>query len=313
MKGTSMKIKRHLAPVAGALLLVTGAASLAVLGGGSATAAGNPSSAFGLELTIADNTAIDKLPSVVSTDGSEVSDELIDTDTLNPLLSGGVVQVKAKNGSASANVTGLGVGDGLLSQLPTELTGQLESACKTLVDALGPLTEPVDQQVVGPLLSQLNGVLKSISDATDGSPLDLSLLGALDLGKLTSLQLNGLCDVLAGKTKIVNAGTVIAECNGTTGKTTIADLRALGVPVTIPVTEPNAKVEIPGVVSITANEQVKNADGTFTVNALHVNLLGQIDLTVASATCGEVTADLPEEPSQAPVPTPVESHVPVTG
>ncbi|MBU2698218.1 choice-of-anchor P family protein [Pimelobacter sp. 30-1] len=307
-----MKIKRHLAPVAGALLLVTGAASVALLGGGSATAAGNPSSAFGLELTIADNTAIDKLPSVVSTNGTEVTDELIDTDTLNPLLSGGVVQVKAKNGNASANVTGLGVGDGLLSQLPPDVKSQLDNVCKTIVDALGPLTDPINQQVVGPLLTQLNGVLKTISDATDGSPLNLSLLGALDLGNLTSLQLNGLCDVLAGRTKIVNAGTVIAECTGDTGKTTIADLKALGLPVNIPVTEPNAKVEIPGVVTITANEQIANADGTFTVNALHLNLLGQIDLTIASATCGEVTTDR-ESPSEAPSPTPVESHVPVTG
>ncbi|UUW89082.1 choice-of-anchor P family protein [Pimelobacter simplex] len=307
-----MKIKRHLAPVAGALLLVTGAASVALLGGGSATAAGNPSSAFGLELTIADNTAIDKLPSVVSTNGTEVTDELIDTDTLNPLLSGGVVQVKAKNGNALANVTGLGVGDGLLSQLPPDVKSQLDNVCKTIVDALGPLTDPINQQVVGPLLTQLNGVLKTISDATDGSPLNLSLLGALDLSNLTSLQLNGLCDVLAGRTKIVNAGTVIAECTGDTGKTTIADLKALGIPVNIPVTEPNAKVEIPGVVTITANEQIANADGTFTVNALHLNLLGQIDLTIASATCGEVTTDR-ESPSEAPSPTPVESHVPVTG
>lgn len=307
-----MKIKRHLAPVAGALLLVTGTASLALLGGGSATAAGNPSSAFGLELTIADNSAIDKLPSVVSTNGTEVSDELVDADTLNPLLSGGVVQVKAKNGNASANVTGLGVGDGLLSQLPADVTTQLGNACTTLVGALGPLTEPIDQQVLGPLLTQLGGVLDTISNATDGSPINLSLLGALDLSKLVKADLKGLCDVLSGKTKLVNAGTVIAECNGDTGSTTIADLNALGVPVNLPVDKPNAKVEIPGLLTITANEQIANANGTFTVNALHVNLLGQVDLTIASATCGEVTTDR-ESPSEAPVPTPVESHVPVTG
>lgn len=307
-----MKKTRQLASVAGAIALVTGAASLTLLGGGSATAAGVPSSAYGLELNIGGNAAIDKMPSVVSSDGSLTEDELIDTDTLNPLLSGGVVQVSAENGKAMANVTGLGVGDGLLSQLPSDVTDQLGTVCDQITQAIDPITGAVDDTVFGQLLGNLDGVLQQVGDATAGSPIDLSLLGALDLTKLTTNGLTGLCTVLRGDDKLVDLGTVIAKCNGQTGTTSVTDASVAGIPLDIP-TEPNGKVAIDGLVDITANEQIKNADGTFTVNALHLNLLGQIDLVVASATCGKVTNDKPDTPDDAPSPTPVQTHVPVTG
>ncbi|WP_435771131.1 choice-of-anchor P family protein [Nocardioides sp. SYSU DS0651] len=311
-----MKIKRHLAPVAGALLLVTGAASVALLaGGGTASAAGEPSSAFGLELTIGGNEVIEPTPFVESTDGAPVSDSLIALPD-NPLVSGGVVNASAQNGAAEASVTDLGVGDGLLAQLPPEVTGPLGDACTQLTDALSQVTGPLDEQVLNPILTQIGGVLDQISDATDGSPLDLSLLGALDLSRLTSLQLAGLCDVLAGDDQLIGADAVIAECTGDAGTTVITDLSALGLPVDIDVDEPNASVVIPGLLTITANRQTPNANGTFTVDALYVNLLDQVELTVASATCGEVTND-PGDPGdpvdEAPSPVPVESHVPVTG
>ncbi|TWG96260.1 hypothetical protein L615_004400000240 [Nocardioides sp. J9] len=309
-----MKKTRTLASAAGAVVLVTGAASFAVLGGGTATAAGQPSSAYGLSLSIAGNAVIgEDTVQVESTDGSLVEDELIGLPD-NPVASGGVITVSAKNGNARAAVTDLGVGDGLLSALPSELTSQLGSACDTLVGALDPLTGAIDDTLLGTLLPQIGGLLDQIADATDGTPLDLSLLGALNLSELTSLQLGGLCDVLRGDDQLVGADAVVAECNGDTGTTTVTDISALGLPLDIDVDEPNAKVEIPGLLTVTANEQVANADGTFTVNALHVNLLGQVDLVIASATCGEVINDVDDPgPSDAPSPTPVESHVPVTG
>ncbi|HVK28612.1 MAG TPA: choice-of-anchor P family protein [Nocardioides sp.] len=308
-----MKKTRTLASAAGAVVLVTGAASFAVLGGGSAIAAGEPSSAYGLALSIADNAVIgEDTIAVESTDGTLVTDSLIGLPD-NPVASGGVINVSAENVKAESSVTDLGVGDGLLAALPAALTDQLGAACDTLAGALDPVTGAIDDALLGTLLPQIGGLLDQISDATDGTPLDLSLLGALDLSELTSLQLGGLCDVLAGDDQLVGADAVIAECTGDTGTTTITDLSALGLPVDIDVDEPNAKVEIPGLLTITANEQIANADGTFTVNALHVNLLGQVDLVVASATCGEVTSDEETDPSDAPTPTPVESHVPVTG
>lgn len=309
-----MKKTRILASATGAVVLVTGATAFAVLGGGSATAAGQPSSAFGLELNIADNAVIEPLPTVESTDGKVVTDSLIGLPS-NPVASGGVINVSAENGKASSSVTDLGVGDGLLSQLPPALTTQLGAACTTLVQAIDPVTGAVNG-VLTPVLSTLGGLLGQVSNATDGTPLDLSLLGAIDLSKLAPLDLLGLCDVLAGKDKLVAAGAVIAECNGDTGTTKLTDLTALGLPVDIDVTKPNASVSIPGLLTITANRQTKNADGTFTVDALYVNLLDQVELTVSSATCGNVTTDTgPTTPTEtdAPTPTPVESHVPVTG
>ncbi|KRA29406.1 hypothetical protein ASD81_20670 [Nocardioides sp. Root614] len=313
MKGIPMKNTRTLASVASALVLVGGGASLALLGGGGvAVAAGEPSSAFGLELTIADNAVLDQIPAVESTDGKVVTDSLIGLPA-NPVASGGVVNVSAENGKASSSVTDLGVGDGLLAQLPSEITDQLGTVCDQLSAGLDPVTGAINDALLGTLLPQLGGLLDQIADATDGTPLDLGLLGALNLSSLTDLQLDGLCDVLSGDTQLVGADAVIAECNGDTGTTVITDLAALGLPVDIDVSEPNATLDIAGLVTITANRQTANADGTFTVDALHVSILGQIELTVASATCGEVTSDEETDPSDAPTPTPIESHVPVTG
>jgi hypothetical protein len=307
-----MKKTRTLASAAGALVLVTGTASLALLGGGAASAAGNPSSAFGLELVIAGTPVIDALPAVESTDGKVVTDSLIGLPD-NPVVSGGVVNVSAENGKASSSVTDLGVGDGLLAALPAEITDQLGTVCTTLTDALDPLTGAIDDTLLGTLLPTIGGLLDQISAATEGTPLDLGLLGALDLSELTSLQLGGLCDVLSGDDQLVGADAVVAECNGDTGTTTITDLGVLGLPVDIDVSEPNATLDVAGLVTVTANRHTANADGTFTVDALHVSLLGQIELTVASATCGEVTSDGDPDPSDAPTPTPVETNVPVTG
>lgn len=316
MKGNPMKKTRILASVTSAVVLVTGATAFAVLGGGgSATAAGIPSSAFGLELEIAGNTAIDATPSVTSTDGKPVTDSLIALPS-NPLVTGGVINASAENGKATANVAGLGVGDGLLSQLPAALTGPLGTACQQLTAVLngpvGDITTGINQLISGPLGQALN----QLATATGSAGIDLSALGALDLSKLLPEQLDGLCDVLSGKTKLVGATAVEAQCTGDTGTTTIADLKALGLPVNIDTNKANASVSIPGLLTLTVNRQTKNADGTFTVDALYLNLLGQVDLTVASATCGNVTTDTgPTTPTEtdAPTPTPVESHVPVTG
>lgn len=69
-----------------------------------------------------------------------------------------------------------------------------------------------------------------------------------------------------------------------------------GVPtITIPANPaPNTTFSIPGVVTLIANEQVTNPDGSLTVNALHfIFASGAGDVIVASSTCG---------PSAVPVP-----------
>jgi hypothetical protein len=321
MKGNTMKNKRHLAPLAGALVLAAGAAtSAAVLTGGTATAAGTPSSAFGLELSIAGNGVIPRTPAVSSTDGSLKTDSLIGLPT-NPVASGGIVNASAQNGAASASVTDLAVGQDLLKTIDPQgtLTTQLKGACTQVTDALA---LPLDQvkSALNQVLPGLQTALDTIADSSKGTPLNLSALGALDITKLTDpTQLKALCDVLGGNLKVVGAGAVEAKCTGNSGTTTIADLKALGLPVNVDTKKANQSVKVfdvpgvPPVVELVVNRQTANADGTFTVDALYVNILDQVKLTVASATCGNVTSDKAPVPGDAPAPKPVKEHVAVTG
>lgn len=305
-----MKIKRHLAPVAGALLLVTGAASVALLGGGTASAAGQPSSAFGIALNIADNEVIPPTPFVESTDGSLVKDSAVDVPGA-PLLEAGVMNVSAQNGAAEASVADLSVVllDGEFAQL-----GELGSQLQPLCDALDQVPvgrikdEATDDD--GTLAPQL---LKPIVDEAAGHDIRLDLITALDLSEVLPDQLGAICD-FAESGNLVGAGIVVAECNGDRGDVTVEFTTGL-IPTLIDTNRPNSAIEIPKLVKVTLNRQTKNADGTFTVDALNVTLFDQIDLTVASATCGEVTSDRggDVDPSEAPAPDPVETHVPVTG
>ena len=191
-----MKKTRTLAAAAGALALVTGAASLTLLGGGSASAAGEPSSAFGLSLTAAGTDVIAPTPAVESTDGDLVTDSLV-TLPDNPLITGGVVEVSAENGKASAGVTGLNVGGGLLEQVPqlADLFTQLAPVCDALDQIpLGTITDQIIDPVTGTLLPDLLG---PIVDAVNPA-IDLSLVTALDLSDLLPDQLGDLCNVVVG-------------------------------------------------------------------------------------------------------------------
>jgi hypothetical protein len=305
-------MKKSLTAGVGALTLVASAATVALVGGaGTASAAGNPSSAFGIEAT--GFLPIEATPVVESTDGSLVEDSAA-TFPENPLLTGGIMEVSAQNGAASATVADLQVGDGLLSQLPPEVTEPLGTACDDLTASLplGDVTGPVNQDLLG----NVETILDELSNSTAGTPLDLSALAALELDDLLPTELSGLCDVLSGESGLVNATAIEASCTGDTGAATIADLTAIGLPLEVNTDRPNTAVGIEGVVTATVNRQTQNANGTFTVDALVLELLGQQEIVVASATCGEVTADepdSPDEPGDAPTPTPVPGDLPVTG
>jgi hypothetical protein len=107
------------------------------------------------------------------------------------------------------------------------------------------------------------------------------------------------------------AGVVTASCTaaqaGNTGASTLAGLTAslAGLPITIPVNPaPNTTVSIAvgliQIATLTLNEQIANADGGLTVNALHLTLLGGVlgsiaagDVIVSSATCGPAVLPVP--------------------
>lgn len=307
-KGT-MKMKRHLSAAGGALLLTAAAASVALVGGsGPSQAAGSPSSAYGIAATGA--FPFDPTPHVVSDDGSLVTDSAGSAPD-NPLLTGGLLEVSAENGAASARLLDLGVGHGIVDQLPPELATQLQPVCDGFEQVpVEDVTDPVTGQL---LEGALEDALNEVGANTD--PVDISAITALDLGDLLPDQLGGLCDVLAGEGGLLDADVVEASCQGDHGTTTIAGLQALGLPVEIGTETAGDSLTIPGLLSLTVNRQTSNADGTFTVDALVLGLFGQEEVVVASATCGRVTfRDEPEpDPDDPPSPTPVETDLPVTG
>ncbi|WP_460846590.1 hypothetical protein [Nocardioides ultimimeridianus] len=307
-----MKFKRQLAAVGGTLALVAAGASVALVGGlSSSDAAQAPSSAYGLVAT--GLIPIQKTPTVTSTTGSLVTDSLVGIPT-NPLLSGGVVNVKAKNGYAHSDVANLGVIGGGLNALASQLsqlTSQLQPVCDALkqvpvsqvTGAVDPVLGTISTTVLGPLLNQVSG----------GTGIDLSLVTAIDLSKLLPKDLSGLCAVLAGTASVVGADAVTTECHGHTGTFNVANLNLLGLPINVDTNQKNAKVEIPGVVKIETNRQTTNSDGSFTVDGIVIDLpiLQNQEIIVTSATCGNVSSRTVT--SNAPTPTPTHTRAPVTG
>jgi len=106
--------------------------------------------------------------------------------------------------------------------------------------------------------------------------------------------------VLAGSTP--KASVISSECTSTPDGITASSVLAgldLGKIGKIPVaTKPNQKLGIDGVLQVIVNEQIKHSDGSLTVNALHVKLLGggltdavgNGDIVLASSTCAKVAA-----------------------
>ena len=100
-----------------------------------------------------------------------------------------------------------------------------------------------------------------------------------------------------GPANTIRATLVEATCTatrtGNSGASTLADaqLGSLGTVDANPAA--NTTIDVPGVASITINEQIDNDDGSLTVNAIHIRLLGGSlasvgsgDVIISSATCG---------------------------
>jgi hypothetical protein len=115
-------------------------------------------------------------------------------------------------------------------------------------------------------------------------------------------------DLLKAVTGGISATLIEAECEATqkglSGKSKLAgvNLGKLGVVNSDPA--PNTKVDVNlvgvDIAEIIFNEQIKNADGGLTVNAVHLKLLGGVlgsigtgDLVLSSATCGPAGLPIP--------------------
>lgn len=112
------------------------------------------------------------------------------------------------------------------------------------------------------------------------------------------------------KTALGDVGikTVEAVCTatqaGVKGSSTLADakLGSVGTVDANPAPNTQVKVAIAGIniATVILNEQIKNDDGSLTVNAIHVKLLGGVvgslgsgDVIVSSATCGPAAPPMP--------------------
>lgn len=122
---------------------------------------------------------------------------------------------------------------------------------------------------------------------------------------------------LAGSTP--RASVISSQCHATsggiTGSSDLADLN-LGRIGHISASTPNLTIGVPGVLKIVADEQIHHSDGSLTVNALHITLLGRGplnalgsgDIVLASSTCGPAatvstppsTPSSPGNPTTAP-------------
>ncbi|RJS47596.1 hypothetical protein [Nocardioides cavernaquae] len=299
-------MKRELKAGAGATLLVAGALSVALIGGaGSGSAAGTPSSAYGISAE--GLIPLDPTPYVVSTDGKLVEESAIPV-AIPGLADVGVINASAQNDHAETSVASVGISADALTDagLGTALAPVLDplvAGCNQLGDALTAVTEPLSTQLAG-LVNQI-GAGAAVLTGNDLVQ-DTVLLG----------NLNAVCDTLENLGDLISIGAVTAQCTGHTGSSNVAPINLLGLPVSLPegvnqALSSGALGALAPVLDLKLNTQTSNADGTFTVTALELHLLDQIHIKVGSATCGRVTTDGPTP--TAPSPKPIKTNVPVTG
>jgi len=295
-------MKRELKAGAGATLLVAGALSVALIGGaGSGSAAGIPSSAYGI--TASGLIPIDPLPYVTSPDGTLVEDSAIGLP-VDGLADVGVINASAENDHATASVASVDLVGGLLANAGLgDALAPINDACDQLASALGDTTATLGGALTD-LITQIGAVTVPITG------------GALIADPTVLGPLQDLCDTLENLGELVSIGAVTAECTGHTGEGKIASINLLGLPVDLPTgvnqsLSSGALGALAPILDLKLNTQTTNADGTFTVTALELDLLDQIHIKVASVTCGHVTTAGPTP--TAPSPKPIKTNVPVTG
>lgn len=84
-----------------------------------------------------------------------------------------------------------------------------------------------------------------------------------------------------------NTGTVSGTSGITNGRVTITGLPAITLAAAA---APNTTVSVPGIATITLNRQITATDGTLTVDAIFVSLLGSTQtLTIATSVCNKAS------------------------
>lgn len=168
------------------------------------------------------------------------------------------------------------------------------------------------------------------SGPTDDSTVDAKLNGLVTAKALSSSshydadapQVESKASVVGASLPVLRsltrstptASVISSQCTSTpagiTASSNLADVN-LGSIGDVSAATPNLHVGVDGVVEVIANEQIHNADGSLTVNALHIKLLGgdltkalgSGDIVLASSTCAAV-ASTPTTPTPPPTTAP---------
>ncbi len=322
-KGTTTMRTISLAAMATTTVLAaaTAGVGLLVTAPGAASADATKSSAYGIAATAGGQEVV-KQPYIESTDGSTKTAGGGSLPS-NPLgLSGSVAELSAGDDRASVELADFGLAPDS-SQIPAEVRGPLQDGLMQLQDGCEALAEPIpDPPAEGEEPGENEPVDPNAAPPPDELPEEFApfeeALTAL-LGGFTEADLEDFCESFDAEAPLVTAGTLSVECQGDIGKFELAGVEFLGQPVPVPASvEPDTAIlpENP-LLTITANQQTKNDDGSFSVDGLAIELGdGEAEAVVANATCGEPIAAPATDtaaPPAAPAPAPVTGSAPVTG
>lgn len=160
----------------------------------------------------------------------------------------------------------------------------------------GPTTASVANANVAGILTA--GVITSSAVRDDNSGAVTAKASTADVG----------LPLLKAALGTVSVKAVEAVCTatqaGVKGSSTLADAKLGSVGTVDANPSPNTQVKVAlgpvNVATLILNEQIKNPDGSLTVNALHLKLLGGVvgalgsgDVIVSSATCGPAAPPMP--------------------
>src|SRR5882762_11521054 len=129
----------------------------------------------------------------------------------------------------------------------------------------------------------------TMADTTTGSNCQANSAAAIE--NVTVLQGNP-----AQVHAMLVKSSAYADCASLKGASTIVGLTFGGIPVTV-TGAPNQTVTIPGVATLTIDEQISGPGKAFTVNALHLRLLGGTQEVIIASAHSDVFCLTPTKPT----------------
>jgi hypothetical protein len=137
------------------------------------------------------------------------------------------------------------------------------------------------------------GVITDTADATDASSTIANVAATLSaVATVRAAAVTSSC------TFDTNTGTVTGTSGITNGRVALVGLANIALDANA---APNTTVNVPGIATITLNRQTTAPDGTLTVDAIYVDLLGDTQaITIGTSTCNAASvAPVPVLPGMA--------------